>query len=149
MYNEYLDNDDNYLDKNKLIVVQNWSKLEHGATGYNRLDNYFKTKKLVITTFCDEYDASSSEHIIDFINDWSLRIERYRLSNYIDINEPTLDLTPYFALADTYIFKDYCFAVDKTYLIKKIQRKWRAYYNRLKHKIIKLNYQNESRNDLF
>ena len=39
------------LDKNKLVIVQNWSKLEHGSTRYNRLDKYFKTKKLVITTF--------------------------------------------------------------------------------------------------
>ena len=131
----YYTDDIHYFDKNKIVILQNWCKEKHGSTGYNTYDNYFKTKNLVITTFNDDYDVASDDNIISFLDYWSERITQYRFAGWVDFNNPNFNITPWIALADTYIYKDYCFAIDKTYLIIRIQRKWRSYYNKLKDKI--------------
>lgn len=129
-----MDEHDAYnIEKNKIVIVQKWNKHIHGSTGNLKFDNYFDTKNLVITTFDDEYDTSSDSDIIDFINYWSEHIANFNLSGMGYFNNPNLN--PTIALADTYIYKGYCFAIDKTYLIIRLQRKWRTYYNELMKQI--------------
>uniref|UniRef100_A0A6C0JEK2 Uncharacterized protein n=1 Tax=viral metagenome TaxID=1070528 RepID=A0A6C0JEK2_9ZZZZ len=118
----------NYLfyKKNDLCVIEDWNKDVHGSSGEKQFDNFLKAKKLVYTSVNDEYDINSYPNNIDFIENWS-----YMIQNIF----PTHLTKPYIALADVYIFNNYCFAIDKTKYIIKIQLIWKKYYKNLIKKI--------------
>tara|TARA_B100001989_G_C24484665_1_gene436294 strand:+ start:641 stop:1036 length:396 start_codon:yes stop_codon:yes gene_type:complete len=116
---------DSYINKNfngyDLALFQNWNKLEHGELP----DNLKRYKKLIEKLNLLYYSYNNEDNIpylnlTDFLcmDKWNkLRkknnnsYEKYRLKN---------------GLVYKFMWNDMCFCIDKTYLIVKIQRKFRS-----------------------
>ena len=116
-----------FLKKCDLCIIESWSKDIHGSSQDPQFDKFLSTRKINYTSFNDEYDINSRNNLFDFIDNWSYMIglgEVYFTG-----------ASPYIAIADTYIYRDYCLCVDKTYLIIKLQRIWKEYYKKLQTKI--------------
>lgn len=133
----------------KLLITQKWNSLEHGYSNSSKLNNYLKNKILPISQLEDENYAFKSiknysliENALGIKNEINLYRNlhhRYTNDNLIDENKLKLTIgrvyNVKYKMGGSNHFVKYSFVIDKTYLIIKIQRRWKKYYDKIKTKI--------------
>ena len=130
--------------KIKLLITQKWNSLEHGNSNSSKLNNYLKNKMLSISQLEDEnYAFKSTKNYSLIENALSIKnqINLYRNLHNGFYGEDKLNLVIgriynlKYRMGGSGHFVKYSLVIDKTYLIIKIQRKWKKYYNKIKTKI--------------
>ena len=118
-----------------IAIFQLWSELEHGTASYETdpsLIQFLSTKNILHSSLSESESYNGiTEFSIQSLQEWN----NYRMnSEYVlsiqELTEPKYNLKLGFVYK--YLFQNRCICIDKTHLLIKLQRKWRAYLNKFK-----------------
>ena len=113
------------MSKKVLAIVCKWNKIEHGGWYVEKLEKLFEHKYITLHILnINQYDD-----IIEIMNSFK-EINSYRELNPRLTHRHKIQNPLKISIVNVYDFNTICFSIDKTYLLEKIQKKWKKYFKK-------------------